>query len=105
LFSQPVSLSGSAVQFGKSFSKGEGTGWSWVHFGYYNGNVKLYNHSRNQYGGSSRRWEYVFLKIQLYYSWAYTQRMLHLTILPILNSVPFLIFLSLCIYCTFVLSD
>jgi hypothetical protein len=28
LFSQPVSLSGSAVQFGKSFSKGEGTGWS-----------------------------------------------------------------------------
>ena len=32
LFSQPASLSGSAlgllVQFGKSFSKGEGTGWS-----------------------------------------------------------------------------
>ena len=31
LFSQPASLSGSAlgllVQFGKSFSKGEGTGW------------------------------------------------------------------------------
>jgi hypothetical protein len=39
LFSQPASLSGSAlgllVQFGKSFSKGEGTGWSWIHFGYY----------------------------------------------------------------------
>jgi hypothetical protein len=32
LFSQPASLSGSTlvwlVQFGKSFSKGEGTGWS-----------------------------------------------------------------------------
>jgi len=32
LFSQPASLSGSAlcllVQFGKSFLKGEGTGWS-----------------------------------------------------------------------------
>jgi hypothetical protein len=32
LFSQPASLSGSALglqgQFGKSFSKGEGTGWS-----------------------------------------------------------------------------
>ena len=32
LFSQPASLSGSVlgllVQFGKSFSKGEGTGWS-----------------------------------------------------------------------------
>ena len=32
LFSQPASLSGPAlgllVQFGKSFSKGEGTGWS-----------------------------------------------------------------------------
>ena len=38
LFSQPAFLCGSVfcllVQFGKSFLKGEGTGWSWIHFGY-----------------------------------------------------------------------
>jgi hypothetical protein len=41
LFSQPAFLFGSVLclleQFGKSFLKGGGTGWSWIHFGYYNG--------------------------------------------------------------------
>jgi hypothetical protein len=35
-----------------------------------------YNHSGNQCGGSSENWTWFYWKIQQYYSWAYTQKML-----------------------------
>jgi len=34
-----------------------------------------YNHSGNQSGGSSENWILNCLRIQLYLSWAYTQKM------------------------------
>jgi hypothetical protein len=35
LFSQPASFSGSVLGLLVQFGKGEGTGWSSIHFGYY----------------------------------------------------------------------
>jgi hypothetical protein len=39
------------------------------------GIASWYNHSGNQSGGSSESWTKYYPKIQLYYSWAYTQKM------------------------------
>jgi hypothetical protein len=39
--------------------------------------TNLYSQYENQYDGSSENWELIYLKIQLYYSWAYTQRVFH----------------------------
>jgi hypothetical protein len=39
-----------------------------------------YNHSGNQFGGSSENWTYYYRKIQQYLSWAYTQNMSQLVI-------------------------
>jgi hypothetical protein len=36
-----------------------------------------YNHSGNQFGGSSENWKLIYLKIQQYHSLAYTQKMPH----------------------------
>jgi hypothetical protein len=35
----------------------------------------LYSHFGNQYGSFSKKLEYFYLKIQLYHSWAYIQKM------------------------------
>ena len=39
------------------------------------GIASLYNHSENQFGGSSENWTQYYLSTQLYHSWAYTQKM------------------------------
>jgi hypothetical protein len=39
-------------------------------------NTSWYNHSGNQFDGSSENWTYYYWKIQQYYSWPYTQKML-----------------------------
>jgi hypothetical protein len=38
------------------------------------GIASCYNHSGNQFGGSSENWTYYYLRTQLYNSWAYTQK-------------------------------
>jgi hypothetical protein len=43
------------------------------------GSANLYSHFRNQYGGSPENLESIYFKTQLYHSWAYTQKTLHLT--------------------------
>jgi hypothetical protein len=40
------------------------------------GIASRYNHSGNQFGGSSENWTYYYQRIQQYYSCAYTQKML-----------------------------
>jgi hypothetical protein len=40
------------------------------------GIARYYNHSRNQSGCSSENWTSYYLRTQLYYSWAYMQKML-----------------------------
>jgi hypothetical protein len=40
------------------------------------GIASWYNHSVNQFGGSSKNWTLYYLKTQLYNSWAYTKKML-----------------------------
>jgi hypothetical protein len=44
------------------------------------GIASWYDHSRNQFGGSSGNWTWYYQKIQQYYSWTYTQKMLQLVI-------------------------
>ena len=44
------------------------------------GSANLYSYYGNQYGDSLEIWESIYLKIQLYHSWAYTQR--HSILLP-----------------------
>jgi hypothetical protein len=44
------------------------------------GIASLYNHSRNQFGGSSENWTWYYWKIQQYHSWEYTQKVLQLVI-------------------------
>lgn len=39
--------------------------------------TNLYSEYGNQYCGSFRSWGYINYKIQLFHSWAYTQRNLH----------------------------
>ena len=39
------------------------------------GSANLYNHFGHQYGSFLENWEFIYLKTQLYHSWAYTQRM------------------------------
>ena len=41
-------------------------------------NANLYNHFGNQDGSFSENWESIYLRIQQYCSWAYTQKMLNL---------------------------
>lgn len=43
------------------------------------GKTNLYNYYINQGGGSSERWELIYLKIQVFQSWAHTQVTLHPT--------------------------
>jgi hypothetical protein len=40
------------------------------------GIASWYNHVGNQYDHSSENWTQCYLRTQLYYSWAYTQKML-----------------------------
>jgi hypothetical protein len=40
------------------------------------GIANWYNHSGNQSGGFSEYWKWFYLRTQLYYFWAYTQKML-----------------------------
>jgi hypothetical protein len=40
------------------------------------GIVSWDNHSGNQFVGSSENWTEFYLRMQIYYSWAYTQKML-----------------------------
>jgi hypothetical protein len=37
----------------------------------------LYNHSGNQFDIFSENWELLYLQAQLYYSWAYNQKVFH----------------------------
>jgi hypothetical protein len=61
----------------------------WVHFWVFNSiplkeehsstsgrTTSWYNHSGNQFGGSSENWAQYYGRTQLYHSWAYTQKML-----------------------------
>jgi hypothetical protein len=41
------------------------------------GIANWYNHSGNQSGGSSENCKYIYLKIQQYHSWKYTQKIPH----------------------------
>jgi hypothetical protein len=41
------------------------------------GTANLYYHSGNQFGGFSENWQYFYLKTLIYYSWTYSQRMIH----------------------------
>ncbi|KAL6094014.1 hypothetical protein STEG23_029384 [Scotinomys teguina] len=50
-----------------------------VHSSTISGSANWYSHFGNQYGGFSENWESVYLKAQLYHSWAYTQGMLNYT--------------------------
>jgi hypothetical protein len=44
------------------------------------GIASWYNYAGNHSGSSSENWTYSYLRIQLYHSWAYTQKMLqHIT--------------------------
>jgi hypothetical protein len=44
------------------------------------GIASWYSHSGNQSGVSSENWIYYYLRMQLYHSWVYTQKMLqHIT--------------------------
>jgi len=52
-----------------------------------------YNHSGNPSGGSSENWTLNCLRIQLYLSWAYTQKMpqhIKETRAPLCSSQPYL---------------
>jgi hypothetical protein len=47
------------------------------HYSIAGGSMNLDRHFGNQYSTSLKNWESIYLKIQLYCSWAYTQRMCH----------------------------
>ena len=42
------------------------------------GIASWYNHSGNQFGGSSENWTQYYLRTQLYHYWMYTQKMLQI---------------------------
>jgi hypothetical protein len=44
------------------------------------GSANLYKPFGNQFCGFSENWESMYLKMQLYHSWAYTQKMPYYTI-------------------------
>jgi hypothetical protein len=52
------------------------------------GNANLDNHYRNQYVSSSENWKLIYLKTQLFHSWAYTQNTLHHTIRKLAHHIP-----------------
>ena len=45
------------------------------HYFIVDGIENWYNHSGNQSGGFLENWNYIYLKTQLYHSYAYTQKM------------------------------
>ena len=57
------------------------------------GSSNLFSHYGSQYGGSLENCELIYLEAQLYYSWAYTQKMLHPTTRTLAHHVHFLLFL------------
>jgi hypothetical protein len=44
------------------------------------GTASWYNHSGNQFGGSSENWTYFYQKTQQHHFWVYTQKMFQLVI-------------------------
>jgi hypothetical protein len=57
------------------------------------GIARWYNHSGNQFGGSSENWTYYYLRTQQYHSWACTQKMLQHVIrthAPLCSQQPYL---------------
>jgi hypothetical protein len=61
------------IRMTKIKNSGDSTFWQ----GCASGIANWYNHSQKQSGGSSENWKYIYLKTQLYHSWAYNQKMTH----------------------------
>ena len=58
------------------------------------GRTNLYNNCRKQYDGSSENWKSIYLKIKLYQSCTYTQRILILPHGHLLNHVIAVLFIT-----------